>query len=154
MVTVELSLYDVPTTECTTHKEAEICKKSDHVANEYCAEAEGNTVYKAGLLNVARGFPIPGVVVQDQSYVLPDLAVPSGYYPALSPDADAINIPCYVHTEADVPKDDEDEDAEDADGEKPDAQTAEHPEGGEAPQTDAQTGKPDSWNGATGVEES
>ena len=37
---------------------------------------------------------------------------------------------------------------------KPDAQTAEHPEGGEAPQTDAQTGKPDSWNGATGGEES
>ena len=145
VVTVELSLYDVPTEECTTHKEIEICKKSEHVANEYCAEAEGNTVYKAGLLNVARGFPIPGVVVLDQSYVLPDLAVPSGYYPALSPDADAINIPCYVHTEADLPQN---EDEEDTDGETPDEQTAERPQDGDPAQP-----RQDGWNGSTGIRE-
>ena len=94
---------------------------------------------------MARGFPIPGVVVLDQSYVLPDLAVPSGYYPALSPDADAINIPCYVHTEADLPQD---EDEEDADAETPDEQTAERPQDGDQAQP-----RQDGWNGSTGIRE-
>ena len=100
--TVQLSTYDVPTASCAVHREAEICKASSHIANEYCANVEGNTLYKAGLLDLARGFPIPGIVVQDQAYVLPDMLIPDGYYPAESPNADSINIPCSLHTEEDI----------------------------------------------------
>lgn len=108
-VTVELSLYDVPTESCGTHKEADICKESGHFANEFCASAENNTLYKAGLLDIARGFPISGIVVQDQQYVLPDLQIPDGYYPAESPDPDSIAVPCYLHSEEDASDEDEEQ---------------------------------------------
>ena len=158
VVTVELSLYDVPTEECSTHKEVEICKASGHVANEYCAEAEGNTVYKAGLLNIARGFPIPGIVVRDQAYVVPDLTVPTGYYPAVSPDADSINVECYVHTEADLPEEDAQTDETDADGETEQSEQTEQTGQTENGQPDtaqhpANGAGSDLWSGVTGMEQ-
>ncbi len=102
VTTVELSLYDVPTEECKAHREVDICAISGHAANEYCEYVEGNTINKVGLLDIARGFPIGGIEVLDQAYVVPDISVPAGYYPAVSPDADAINVPCYTHSDADL----------------------------------------------------
>ena len=67
-VTVELSLYDVPTQNCDVHKEVEICGASGHVVNEYCKQVEGNTTKTVGLLDVSRAFPVRGITVQDQAY--------------------------------------------------------------------------------------
>ena len=120
-IPVELSMYDVPTASCTVHKQADVCRASDHVANEFCPNVEGNTLYKAGLLDVVRGFPIPGITVLDQAYVLPDMPIPDGYYPAQSPDADSINVPCSVHTEQDLFTE-EDGEASEEDTEKTDAE--------------------------------
>ena len=60
-VTVELSLYDVPTQNCDVHKEVEICGASGHVVNEYCKQVEGNTTKTVGLLDVSRAFPVRGI---------------------------------------------------------------------------------------------
>ena len=115
-VTVELSLYDVPTQNCDVHKEVEICGASGHVVNEYCKQVEGNTTKTVGLLDVSRAFPVRGITVQDQAYAVPNDSLPAGYYPALSPDVDAINVECYIHTrddlpEPEVPEDDDEEDS-------------------------------------------
>ena len=115
-VTVELSLYDVPTQNCDVHKEVEICGASGHVVNEYCKQVEGNSTKTVGLLDVSRAFPVRGITVQDQAYAVPNDSLPAGYYPALSPDVDAINVECYIHTrddlpEPEVPEDDDEEDS-------------------------------------------
>lgn len=136
---VQLSLYDVPSASCNVHKEVEICGTSNHAVNEYCAQVEGNTTYKVGLLDIRRGFPIRGIVVQDQSYVCPDAAVPSGMYAAVAPDVDAINVVCYVHSEDDLPKDEEEEDT--------DADPSETTRRDDT----AETGPQSEWNTATGV---
>ena len=70
MVNVELSLYDVPTESCTTHKMVKICGTSKHAVNEYCELVPGNTTYEVGLLDVTRGFPIRGIKVLDQAFVV------------------------------------------------------------------------------------
>ena len=103
-ITVELSLYDVPTQNCNVHKEVEICGASGHVVNEYCKQVEGNTTKTVGLLDVSRAFPVRGITVQDQAYAVPNDSLPAGYYPALSPDVDAINVECYIHTRDDLPE--------------------------------------------------
>ena len=112
-VKVELSIYDVPSESCTTHKEVTICGTSKHAANEFCALVPGNTTYTVGLLDITRGFPIRGIKVLDQAFVVPDAAVPSGYYAAVSPDVDSINVECYVHTRDSLPKEEDEEDEED-----------------------------------------
>jgi penicillin-binding protein 1A len=129
VVTVELSIYDVPTEYCTTHKETDICKASGHVANQYCSQVEGNSIYQLGLLDVSRAFPVPGIVVQDQGYVVPGAVIPNGYYEAVSPDVDSINVPCYIHSEADLPK----------------------PEVPETTETDGETGTETGTGGETGT---
>lgn len=114
-VTVELSLYDVPTQNCDVHKEVEICGASGHVVNEYCKQVEGNTTKTVGLLDVSRAFPVRGITVQDQAYAVPNDSLPAGYYPALSPDVDAINVECYIHTRDDLPDPEAPEDEEEED---------------------------------------
>ena len=114
-VTVELSLYDVPTQNCDVHKEVEICGASGHVVNEYCKQVEGNTTKTVGLLDVSRAFPVRGITVQDQAYAVPNDSLPAGYYPALSPDVDAINVECYTHTRDDLPEPEAPEDEEEED---------------------------------------
>ena len=103
-ITIELSLYDVPTQNCDVHKEVEICGASGHVVNEYCEQVEGNTTKTVGLIDVSRAFPVSGITVQDQAYAVPNDSLPAGYYPALSPDVDAINVECYIHTRDDLPE--------------------------------------------------
>lgn len=138
---VELSLYDVPTEPCRTHKEVTICGTSDHAANEFCALVEGNTTYTVGLLDLTRGFPIRGIKVTDQAYVVPDAAVPSGYYAAVSPDVDAINVECYVHTREDLPKDEEeDEEPENGRDEESDDDNTDDSPGTQTEQPTQQSG--------------
>ena len=60
----------------------------------------------------------------DQAFVVPDAAVPSGYYAAVSPDVDAINVECYVHTRDSLPKEEDEE--EDEENEDEDEDSAEH----------------------------
>jgi hypothetical protein len=120
----------VPTEYCTTHKETDICKASGHVANQYCSQVEGNSIYQLGLLDVSRAFPVPGIVVQDQGYVVPGAVIPNGYYEAVSPDVDSINVPCYIHSEADLPK----------------------PEVPETTETDGETGTETGTGGETGTD--
>ena len=134
-VTVELSLYDVPTQNCDVHKEVEICGASGHVVNEYCKQVEGNTTKTVGLLDVSRAFPVRGITVQDQAYAMPNDSLPAGYYPALSPDVDAINVPCYIHDADDLPKKEEPEPDEDEQSDPDDEDTTE----------------PDLWNADTGL---
>ena len=110
VIRMQLSLYDVPTQSCDVHKMVNICQESGHVANEYCALVEGNETYEVGLLDVARAFPVRGIVVQDQAYVLSTVTVPAGYFAAVSPDVDAISVECYIHDEDDLPVDEDEED--------------------------------------------
>ena len=134
-VKVQLSLYDVPTENCDVHTEVEICDASGHAANEYCALVDGNTTHNVGLLNISRAFPTAGIVVLDQSYVVPNDSLPAGYYAAVAPDVDAINVPCYIHDADDLPKKEEPEPDEDAESDPDDEDT---------------TG-PDGWNTDTGL---
>ena len=124
-VRVTLSAHDVPTETCNVHKEVEICNASGHVANEYCAQVPGNSTHKAALLDVSRAFPKNGVVVLDQVYAILSDTLPAGYYAAVSPDVDAINVECYIHSEDDLPEPEPEEDEEDAgtaDSDEDDAQ--------------------------------
>ena len=134
-VKVQLSLYDVPTENCDVHTEVEICDASGHAANEYCALVDGNTTHKVGLLNISRAFPTAGIVVLDQSYVVPSDSRPAGYYAAVAPDVDAINVLCYVHDADDLPKKEEPEPDEDEQSDPDDEDT---------------TGTED-WNEASGL---
>ena len=86
------------------------------MVNEYCKQVEGNTTKTVGLLDVSRAFPVRGITVQDQAYAVPNDSLPAGYYPALSPDVDAINVECYIHTRDDLPEPEapEDDDEEDS----------------------------------------
>ena len=125
-VRVTLSAHDVPTETCNVHKEVEICNASGHVANEYCAQVPGNSTHKAALLDVSRAFPKNGVVVLDQAYAILSDTLPAGYYAAVSPDVDAINVECYIHSEDDLPEpepeEEDEEDAGTADSDEDDAQ--------------------------------
>ena len=104
----ELRLEDVPTENCTTHVMVEIC--GDHVANRYCGQVPDNELHEIGMINVRRVFPISGIVVGDQPYVLSSASVPPGYFEAISPVVDPLNLECYVHSMEDVPEEEEEED--------------------------------------------
>lgn len=110
VIKLELSLYDVPTQNCNVHRMVDICRASGHVTNEYCALVEGNETYQIGLLDLQRYFPVRGVVVQDQAYVLAQKSLPGGSFAAVSPDVDAISVPCYIHDEDSIPEDEEEKD--------------------------------------------
>ena len=76
-------------------------------------------------LDVSRAFPKNGVVVLDQAYAILSDTLPAGYYAAVSPDVDAINVECYIHSEDDLPEPEPEEDEEDdgtADSDEDDAQ--------------------------------
>ena len=119
---VTLSAHDVPTEQCSVHKLVDICDASGHVANEYCAQVPGNSTHKAALLDVTRAFPKNGVVVMDQAYAILSDDLPAGYYAAVSPDVDSINVECYVHSEDDIPEPEPDpEEEDDTDGDSADS---------------------------------
>ena len=88
-------------------------------------QVPGNSTHKAALLDVSRAFPKNGVVVLDQAYAILSDTLPAGYYAAVSPDVDAINVECYIHSEDDLPEPEPEEDEEDdgtADSDEDDAQ--------------------------------
>ena len=61
----------------------------------------------------------------DQAYAILSDTLPAGYYAAVSPDVDAINVECYIHSEDDLPEPEPEEDEEDdgtADSDEDDAQ--------------------------------
>ena len=103
----ELRLEDVPTENCDVHVMVDIC--GEHVANEYCARVEGNYLHQVGLMDIERVFPISGIVVMDQPYVYSSSAVAPGYHEAASPEVDPINLECYIHSEEDLPKEEEED---------------------------------------------
>ena len=84
---------------------AELC--GDHIANEFCSQVPGNKLEKVGLIQVDRVFPISGIVVEDQSYVEDSGTVEPGWYTAAAPEVDPVSLPCYEHSEEDVPKEEE-----------------------------------------------
>ena len=112
-VRVTLSAHDVPTEQCTVHKTVDICDASGHVANEFCALVPGNGTHKVALLDVSRAFPKNGVIVLDQAYAILKGDLPAGYYAAVSPDVDSINVECYVHDEEDLPEPEPEEEEDD-----------------------------------------
>ena len=105
-----LALTDVPTESCTLHQMVDICSASDHVANEYCGKVA--KLYKMSLICYDRQFPISGVVVQDQGYVVRKTPLEPGFYEASAPKVDSVSMECYIHTEEDV-KDEEEEESRD-----------------------------------------
>ena len=111
-VTGELCLEDVPTKTCDVHTMVEIC--DGHVANEFCGQVPGNALEEVGMLNIKRGFPISGIVVEDQPYVYLGKVPADGYYDADSPEADPLNLECYRHSEKDVPEEEPEEPEEDS----------------------------------------
>ena len=110
-VTGELCLDDVPTENCDVHVMVDIC--GDHVANEFCAQVPGNRLHQVGMVDIERIFPISGIEVLDQPYIHSSAIVPPGSYEAASPEVDPINLECYIHSEEDIPKEEEEEETED-----------------------------------------
>lgn len=105
----ELYLDDVPTESCNVHWMVDICEESDHLANKYCSQVPGNDTYEQSMLNIVRGFPTPGIVVQDQQYVVSDQKLAVGLFKPVSTVVDAMNMECYIHSEDDLPKPEEEE---------------------------------------------
>lgn len=118
-VTGLLALADVPTESCQTHQLVDMCAASDHVANEYCSQIPGNTLYKMSLLCFNREFPISGIVVEDHGYVVPVNPIKIGYYEASAPKIDSPSLECYIHSEEDIPKEEEETDIPGIDSDNP-----------------------------------
>ena len=138
-----LALEDAPTEYCNVHTLVDVCDATEHVANEYCAQAEGNGTHQVGLLKLMRAFPVSGVTVVDQKYVYYNgNSVPSGYYPAVSPDGVSIGDVCTEHTEESVKPPEEGDPNGVGDLEIPD--WPEDPDGSADPD---QPGGPDSGTG-------
>lgn len=107
-----LYLEDIPTESCNVHWMVDMCGESDHLANRYCEDVPENEIYEQSMLNIVRGFPTPGIVVQDQQYVVSNTPLKPGLFKPVSTVVDAMNLECYVHSEDDLPKE-EDEEEED-----------------------------------------
>ena len=71
-------------------------------------------------LKIDRGFPTAGIVVQDQGYVDTSTPLKAGLYQPVSPDVDSINLECYIHSEDDIPKEEDEEDSEEGDASQDD----------------------------------
>jgi len=111
----ELYLDDVPTETCDVHWMVEMCGESDHLANEFCELVEDNRIYKQSMLNIVRGFPTPGIVVLDQQFVVSDRALSAGLFTPVATVVDAMNLKCYIHSEEDLPKEEEETEEENED---------------------------------------
>jgi len=109
-VTGELFLEDVPTDSCHVHWMVDMCSASDHLANKYCSQVPGNKTYEQSMLNIVRGFPTPGIVVQDQQYVVSDQPLRAGLFTPVATVVDPMNMECYIHSEDDLPKEEEEDD--------------------------------------------
>ena len=92
----------------------EMCGESEHLANQYCELVEGNKIYEQSMLNIVRGFPTPGIIVQDQQYVVADRSLAAGLFTPVATVVDAMNLKCYIHSEEDLPKEEEEEETEEA----------------------------------------
>ena len=112
-VTAELYVDDVPTESCSVHWMVDMCSASKHVANEYCAQVPGNGTYKQSMLNIVRGFPTPGIVVEDQEFVVGDRPLDVGLFDPVAVEVDAQNLECYNHSKDDVTAEDEDREEDD-----------------------------------------
>ena len=114
-VSAELYVEDVPTTECNVHRMVDMCAESKHVANEYCEHVDGNSIYRQSMLNIVRGFPTPGIVVQDQQYVVSDTPLRAGLFEPVAAEVDAQNMECYIHSKSDITDDTDEENPEEND---------------------------------------
>ena len=64
---------------------------------------KGKKVKVNYILTLGKRYPIDGITVLDQSYVIPNENIPDGYFSAKAPEEDAISVPCKIHTADDVP---------------------------------------------------
>ena len=108
-ITAEVYMSDVPTQSCNVHRMVNMCGESSHVANEYCGKVPGNKLFKQSMLNIVRGFPTPGIVVEDQQFVSSDTPLRAGLFEPVSVEVDAQNLECYIHSKSDLPKENDEE---------------------------------------------
>ncbi len=97
VVTGKLSLYDVPTTYCDVHVEAQLCPVSGQLATESCAQQTAEALISVGMLNISRSFPVEGIEVLDQQYVVSSTALTTGRYGAVSSVENPVNAECSIH---------------------------------------------------------
>ena len=98
---------DVPTETCNVHVSVALCGQSGHPVTEYCGMIDGNELKTVGLMTVSRAFPVPGVVVEDQDYVLPqsELDLATGYFlPQPKSEENIYGMTCEIHTEPPIPE--------------------------------------------------
>lgn len=103
---------DVPGRYCNVHKDVKVCKLSGEVATEYCEMYDDTETQTVGLLNLTRAFPVPGIRVSDQAYVMPSvLRSPpaNGYFTAVAPKESSYNKICTMHTEPPAPDEPEEQ---------------------------------------------
>lgn len=111
-----LALDDAPDEYCDVHTMVEVCDESGSVVNRFCAQVEGNSTHKMGLIKLLRAYPESGVVVGDQLYVVyNEEDVPRGMFPALSLTGETLGLACTIHNEESLPQEEEEEE-EDPDG--------------------------------------
>ncbi len=107
---------DEPKEYCHLHVFQSICKDSGSPPNEYCPE---ESVGYVGMLDYLRQFPMPGIYVGDQSYMVGQLyhSLDPGMYLA----SGSMAYSCTVHDEnTPKPEDEKDPDEKDPDEKDPD----------------------------------
>ena len=86
--------------------------------------AKGDKAKEPAKKRAPRKTKAANAATQNSGNALSD-TLPAGYYAAVSPDVDAINVECYIHSEDDLPEPEPEEDEEDdgtADSDEDDAQ--------------------------------
>ncbi len=86
---------DVPTGYCDVHKQIDIDTETNTLASEFCPSGNRKTV---ALLNINRFFPLSGVVLADEQYVLHEETPPAGQFYFSSGVEKPMNSICTQHS--------------------------------------------------------
>ncbi len=102
---------DIPTSTCSSHITVDIDTSTNMLASEFCPTENRKTV---ALMDLDRFFPLSGVVVNDEQYVLHDSEAPTGQFNFASGVTNPMNSVCTAHTYT-PPTEDEPESETDTD---------------------------------------
>lgn len=92
---------DVPTERCNVHIGVKLDSVTMQQPTEFCPEEQIKTF---GLLNLSRFFPLSGIVVGDERYVIYEDSPSDGEYYFSSNSKSTVRQKCVVHTTAPEPE--------------------------------------------------
>ncbi len=142
---------DVPTERCNVHIGVELDSVTMQQPTEFCPEEQIKTF---GLLSLSRFFPLSGIVVGDDQYVIYKNSPSSGEYYFSSASKSNVRQSCVVHTTAPEPEEPEQPEQPEQ-PENPDDTNAEQPPSDNTSPSDTEnpddTQKPDDSQNSGGT---